>query len=363
MIDDLAATPVEIVPAARLALHGPTRDGTPLPRTDCNSPLLREVGGALLFVSHYAPRGRTWRRVAADPFDAAALLQKVRLLDDPAPATGKWIESVWRAPASAGGRLYGWYHAEEPADCPALLPRRLFVPHIGALVSDDDGASWRLLGELLRAPADQVDCGSANGFVTGGYGDFSVVAEDGFFYLHYSSYVAAPAAQGVCVARYPLAARDRPAGTLTQWRDGAWRAVAPGILPQPLLPARRSWQHADPESFWGPALHFNHGLGCWVMLLNHAQGGRDIHQEGIYVSFNRRLAEPDRWTPPRRIVRNGFWYPQAVGLGPADGDTSAGLVARLFIAGVSEWEIRFGAAAGPGAGEVEIAKAPLDPGW
>lgn len=354
---DLAATPVEIRPAPRLTLHGPTADGTVLARTDCNSPVRREAGMALCFVSHYSPRGQTWRRAAADPFDTAVRLEKVRLLDDPAPDIGKWIEAVWRAP---DGRLFGWYHAEEPADCPRLA-RRLFVPHIGALASDDDGASWRFLGELLRAPADQIDCGFANGFVTGGYGDFSVVAEGDFFYLHYSSYVAHEPAQGVCVARYPIAARAQPSGALQHWRDGAWQAS--DALPQPLLPATRGWKHVDPVSFWGPALHFNRGLQGWVMLLNHAGGGRDIHQEGIYVAFNPSLADPAGWTAPRRIVRNGFWYPQAIGLGPGDGDTNADLVARLFIAGVSEWEIRFGPAADPSAGEIDIAKAPLDPGW
>ncbi len=354
-LDDIA---VEIVPASRLTLHGPTADGTSLPRTDCNSPVLRESGQALAFVSHYAPRGHTYRRAAADPFDARAILQPVRLLDDPAAAIGKWIESIWRAP---GGRLYGWYHAEEPADCPGLV-RKLFVPHIGALASDDDGASWRFLGELMRAPKDQIDCGFANGFVTGGYGDFCVVAEGAFFYLHYSSYVAHQPAQGVCVARYPIAARDSPQA-IQHRRDGAWAPAQRHQLPQPLLPSVRSWKHADPDSFWGPALHFNRGLDCWVMLLNHAQGGRDIHQEGIWIAFNRRLADPAGWTAPRRIVKDGFWYPQVIGLGPNDGDTSADLTARFFIAGVSEWEIRFGAAARADAGEIAIAKAPLDPGW
>lgn len=359
MVEDLSATAVEIRPAPRLTLHGPTLDGAVLARTDCNSPVLHEARGALAFVSHYAPRGQSWRRAASDPFDTKAKLRKVRLLDDPAPAVGKWIESVWREP---GGRLFGWYHAEEPADCPGLT-RQLFAPHIGALVSDDDGASWRFLGELLRAPAREIDCGFANGFVSGGYGDFSVVAEDAFFYLHYSSYVASEAAQGVCVARIPIAARERPAGAVQHWRDGGWSLQDASTLPQPLLPVVRGWQHVDPTAFWGPALHFNRGLKCWVMLLNHAQGGRDIHQEGIYIAFNRDLADPAGWTAPRRIVKNGFWYPQAIGLGPGDGDTAAGLVARFFIAGVSEWEIRFGPAARADAGEIEIDKAPLDPGW
>lgn len=355
ILDDIA---VEIVPASRLTLHGPTADGANLPRTDCNSPVLRESGQALAFVSHYAPRGHTYRRAAADPFDRRVTLQPVRLRDDPAPSTGKWIESIWRAPDR---RLYGWYHAEEPADCPGLA-RKLFVPHIGALASDDDGASWQLLGELLRAPQGQIDCGFANGFVTGGYGDFSVVAEGEFFYLHYSSYVAQEPAQGVCVARYAIAARDRPQG-IEHWRNGAWRSAEAATPPEPLLPVLRGWKHADPDSFWGPAVHFNRGLTCWVMLLNHAQGGRDIHQEGIYIAFNRVLAEPAGWTRPRRIVKNGFWYPQVIGEAAGQGDACAGSVARFFIAGVSEWKIRLGAAAGKGAGEISIAKAPLDPGW
>lgn len=361
MTSNLSRIAVEIVPAPRLTLHGPTRDGAVLPRTDCNSPVLREDRGALAFVSHYEPRGQTWRRAAADPCDTTAPLERIGLRDDPAPQIGKWIESVWREPSARGGRLYGWYHAEEPAACPDPK-RKLFVPHIGALVSEDDGASWQFLGELLRAPQDQIDCSFDNGFVTGGYGDFSAVVEGDHLYLHYSSYVARDDAQGVCVARYPLAERQCPAG-VQLWRDGQWCQAPAHVLPQPLLPTRRSWRHAEPDSFWGPALHFNRGLGCWVMLLNHVQGGRYIHQEGIWVAFNHSLADPAGWSAPRRIVKNGFWYPQVVGLDAHDGDTRADLVARFFIAGVSEWEIRFGPAARDGAGEIEIAKAPLDPGW
>ena len=45
---------VEIVPAPRLTLHGPAADGTAMPRTDCNSPVLRDKPLALasyVFVS------------------------------------------------------------------------------------------------------------------------------------------------------------------------------------------------------------------------------------------------------------------------------------------------------------------------
>ncbi|MBL8674436.1 MAG: hypothetical protein JNL07_06060, partial [Rhodospirillales bacterium] len=229
----------ELVPAAPLALHAP-----PLRRTDCNSPVHVHDGRLFAFVSRHEPRGHAYRRVAparggvGDGLRALGAPVPVRIVDDPDPAVGKWIESTWR---DARGRLHGWYHAEEPAPAPA----RLFVPHIGALASDDDGATWRCLGEALRAPAGLVDTGAANGFMAGGYGDFSVVAdrEARFLYIHFSSYVADERAQGVAVARYPVAARDAPAGAVEIWRDGGWRP-ARGTLPTPLWPVARGWRHA-----------------------------------------------------------------------------------------------------------------------
>lgn len=318
-------------PAAQLKLHGDQ-----LPRTDCNSTVMRLAGRAVAFISHYVPIGHSYRRLGDLALNFAAPLQKVELRGDPDPAVGKWIEAVWRDPS---GRFYGWYHAEEVAPC----PRKIFAPHIGALVSDDEGASWRFLGELLRSPAQLIDCDANNGFMAGGYGDFCVLPDrDGlYFYVYFTSFVSDETAQGICVARYRIDARERPAPTLEIWSQGQWQRAA-GALPSPIWKQARAWRHADPDGFWGPSIHFNRDLGVFVMLLNRTAGGTgNFHQEGAYVSFNARLDDPTGWGAPERIFAGGDWYPQAIGMGAQDSDTLCGAVARFFMAGTSDWEIEF----------------------
>lgn len=320
----------DLIGAEPLRLHPPS-----LRRTDSNSPLLRRRGRSLAFVSHYLPLGHTLRTASDGPWPGGPF-EPVRLIDDPTPQVGKWLQSIWQAP---GGELYGWYHAEE-------LVRRtpvLFLPHIGALASDDDGRTWRLLGDLMRVPFDAADLGYRNGFLAGGYGDFCVVPDRAgeWFYLHYTCYVPDERLQGVSVLRYPMAAREQPA-RLELWRDGAWRPKGPGDDGTPILPVRRGWRHRDPAAFWGPAIHYNRDLDVFVMLLNWTEdGAADLVQQGVFASFNVDIANPGGWSAPLQIVRSGSWYPQAIGLGPDDGDTTAGKEARFFMSGFSAWTIRF----------------------
>jgi hypothetical protein len=321
----------EIAAAEPLLLHGDF-----LPRTDANSPVLRYGGRTVAIMSHYNPIGHSYRRVGNSGCGFTGPLRRVFLIDDPAAAVGKWIESVWRAPS---GDLYGWYHAEEMSACPT----RLFVPHIGALVSHDDGLTWRCLGAVLKAPHSEIDCGYRNGFLAGGYGDFCVLPDrDGrYFYFHFSSYVANERAQGIAVARCPIDARDAPVGELEVWQGHTWMPAS-RTLPCPIWPVARGWRNRDPDSFWGPAIHYNRDLNAYVMLLNHTQHGTgDIRQEGVFVSFNERLDDPVGWRPPIRVVAGGVWYPEVVGLGDDDGDTQAGARARFFMSGFSAWEIAF----------------------
>jgi hypothetical protein len=321
----------DILPAPPLRLYG-----AELARSDGNSPVLREAGRTLAFLSHYQPIGHSYRRLGgAAGFDWDAP-QPVRILEDPDPASGKWIESVWRAP---DGALYGWYHGEELAPC----PQRSFAPHIGALVSHDDGLSWRMLGDLLRASPELLDCSYRNGFMVGGYGDFCVVPDRArrHFYLHFSSYIADEAAQGIAVARYPIAQRDRPRATLELWSEGGWQPAA-ARRPRPIWGVRRGWRHADPDAFWGPAIHLNRALGGYVMLLNRTKGGNaDYRSEGIYLSFNASIEDPTAWSAPLRIVQSGGWYPQAIGERAGEGDSEIAGDARLFISGYSAWRIAF----------------------
>jgi len=81
------------------------------------------------------------------------------------------------------------------------------------------------------------------------------------------------------------------------------------------------------------------------MLLNRAMD-KDWTQQGIYVSFNRDLADARGWSTPAQLpvmLRTNQWYPQVVGLDRArhDTDKSAGRRARLFVRGESCWEIEF----------------------
>ena len=334
---------VELVPADPLLLHAP-----PLRRTDSNSPLLRRGGRTLAFVSHYLPLGHTYRRVGETSLWPCGGLEQVKLLGDPTPEVGKWIQSVWRSPDDV---LFGWYHAEEVVVC----DKPLFLPHIGALQSVDEGRTWRLVGELLRVPYTEADCSYRNGFLTGGYGDFCVVPDRSadWFYLHYSAYVPDERAQGVAVLRYPVSAREYPEA-LELWCDGRWQRKAGRQDGTPIFAVGRGWRHRDPAAWWGPSIHYNRGLDCFVMLLNWTEDGDgDIVQRGVFVSFNDDPANPAGWSAPRRIVEGGSWYPQAIGLGPDEGDTLAGAEARFFMSGFSAWSIRFH------RGETRFAPEPL----
>lgn len=314
-------------------------------RTDGNSPALADADGITVFYSDYEPRGHTLRRRGSRDLAFAGDAVPVRLLDDADPQVGKWIEAVRR---DGAGRLRGWYHAEELAPC----SRRLFVPHIGEVVSHDGGSTWRCRGEVLRAPPDQIDCDQRNGFVAGGYGDLCVIADrrGRHLYMPFTSYVADESAQGVVIARLPAtrptAPGSPPGAGLELWSAHGWQP-ATGQLPRPIWRPVRGFRHPDPDAFWGPAVHYNRALDAYVMLLNHTAGGAgNLLQEGIYVSVNRDLEDPAGWSAPVQFVRGGAWYPQAFGIDEGCCDVDCGARARFFMAGFSAWEIEF-AVGGP----------------
>ena len=77
------------------------------------------------------------------------------------------------------------------------------------------------------------------------------------------------------------------------------------------------------------------------MLLNRASD-EIWSQEGVYISFSPRLGDPAAWSPPQKIVNQGRWYPQVVGLEVGRGtDAWAGRVARFFMSGRSDHIIEF----------------------
>ena len=260
---------------------------------------------------------------------------------------GRWIECTWKAD---NGVLYGWYHLEPRGVCAGGQTNspqaNLTAPQIGAVSSTNNGATWHDLGMVLETPA-ALRCDTKNFYFAGGNGDFSVMldARKEFLYFFISTYAGGVAEQGVAVARMRWSDRDRPVGKVWQWHDGQWTEPGLGGHVTPIFPARTDWHRADADAFWGPSIHWNRHLRQYVILLNRTKDS-NWTQEGIYVTFNRDLANPTGWSAPEKILDGpgrDRWYPQVIGLDKAKRETDklAGRVARLFVRGQSRWEILF----------------------
>ena len=111
--------------------------------------------------------------------------------------------------------------------------------------------------------------------------------------------------------------------------------------------------------FWGPSIHWNKYLKIYVMVLNHAINTH-LDADGIYISYNRDIGDPAGWSKPTMLINldgirqgtaggetglsdvmdNG-WYPQIIGTEKGETDKLAGRTARLFLGGLSNFEITF----------------------
>jgi hypothetical protein len=253
-----------------------------------------------------------------------------------------WMEAAW---ADDDGTVFGWYH-HEPAEL--YEDSALTAPKIGAVVSFDGGRTIHDLGFVLES-GDPLNAEALNGCFTGGHGDFSVILdhERQYFYFFFTNYGGPEESQGVVVARMAYADRFDPVGKVFKYHQGAWFEAGVGGTMTPIFPAARAWENIDPDSFWGPAIHWNTYLNRYVMLLNHTFGEPGWWQEGVYISYAPDLSRPDTWSSPGRILDAdafpswGLWYPQVMGLEPGGTDSLAGQTARFYLAGRSRWEIVF----------------------
>jgi hypothetical protein len=200
---------------------------------------------------------------------------------------------------------------------------------------------------VLEAPPGTLNCGTSNYYFAGGNGDFCIMldASQRYLYFFISTYAGPATAQGVSIARMSWADRDAPVGKLWKWHNGDWKQPGVGGQVTPIFPVRIDWHRPDADAFWGPSVHWNHHLRQYVMLLNRAID-KDWSMEGVYVSYNRNLANPLGWSAPVKILgglRRDQWYPQVVGLDSSRRETDklAGRIARLFARGESRWEISF----------------------
>ncbi len=303
--------------------------------TDCNSPA--HWDGATFYVFNSA--GHPWRSSGPDVFNLTQ--SYVRCEYDNQVNGGRWIECTWKAD---DGTLYGWYHNEPGGLCPDT---HLTAPKIGAARSTDNGARWQDLGIVLEAPPGTLNCATTNYYFAGGNGDFCIAVDPGrrFVYFFISTYTGSLAEQGVSVARMAYSDRDKPIGKVWKWRSDQWAEPGLGGRVTAIFAARQDWHRPDVDAFWGPSIHWNHHLDRYVMLLNRAID-RHWKQKGVYVSFNRDLANASGWTEPRKILgdlRPDQWYPSVIGLDNARRETDklAGKRARLFVRGSSQWEITF----------------------
>lgn len=331
---------VELSAAPRLRLTG---------EADSNSPAVwQRINGVQQLVVLTSVAGQP--SIATGP-RIDRLSVSVPVVVDPWPGGGVWMEAVIQ---DADGKLYGYYHNENAAQmCPGSAK---VIPRIGAARSSDHGLTWEPLGVVLEASPGSYDCVTNDQYFVGGVGDFSVQLDPDSrdLYIFLSQYIKRDSSQGVGVARLAWADRDKPAGKTMVFANGVWlparsfalrNGMTVSFYPSavPIFPVIEPWNDDDTEvdAFWGPSVHWNSYLQQYVMLLNRA---RDTawRQDGIYVSFARRLDDPNGWSKPVKILEGGRWYPQVIGVEEGTGtDKVAGRWARLFVGGTSDHLIQF----------------------
>ncbi len=305
---------------------------------DSNSPAYRNNGKLYLFNSLDLPIRSEGGEVPEFSKARAVFIQGTN--------RWRWIEAAW---ADNDGTVYAWYHAEPLNVCPGLP---LTAPQIGALVSQD-GINYRDLGIVLRS-GSKPDCSTENVYFAGGHGDFSVIPDrDGnHFYFLFTNYGGPVETQGIAIARMAFQDRAQPVGHVWKFYQGDWKEAGAGGRVTPVFTARANWNSDNPDSYWGPAIHWNTAIQQYVVLMNVARD-RLWNQDGIVVSFSPDIANPTSWTSPLKLVDAPGWYPQVIGYGPDDTDTLVGAKARLFVMGHSEWDVTFE----PGAASVTSAPA------
>lgn len=317
---------------------------------DSNSPLHWDRDTLYVFNSY----DHSWRSSGPDLLHLGGRIPVV--LPGADQTLSIWIEATWK---DEDGTLFGGYHYEPDLIC--FSNRHLpTMPRIGWIRSADNGATWEDLGYVIEAKPCAVKCDTKSPWDAGGTGDFVFLPDQRREYVYFfgTSYDPEPGQQGVFAARMRFADRNDPSGKVMKWHQGAWSEPGLGGRLTPVFAAERDYHRVDGAMFWGPAIHWNTYLESYVMMLNHAVDTR-LSSDGIYISFNRRLDDPNGWTKPKMILdstgiravmagasvsesklKNG-WYPQVIGAMRGETDKLAGRTARFFMAGVSRKEIVF----------------------
>lgn len=306
--------------------------------TDCNSPIWYKDGKMFILNSTGHPTRSSGQNIET-------LVRGEPIIYNAWRDGGRWIESVHQEP---DGTLYGWYHNEPahlvPASYQVGRQFPLTAPFIGAVVSYDNGDTWDDLGLVITGAPDQLNLEAHNFWFAGGNGDFSVIPDrkGEYIYFLFGSYYKDFTQQGISIARMRSADLKCPVGRIMKWYNSGWSEPGLNGKVTPILPVQTEWYNPNPDTFWGPSIHWNTAIEQYVVLMNRAIDPR-WKQEGIYVSFTPDLSDPHRMTPPMKILDESGWYPQVVGLDTSKGETEreAGEYSRIFIHGESKYYIRF----------------------
>lgn len=335
---------VKVLPASRMEVPGvelPPPNHEQTGYVDCNSPAHWDGDTLYMFFSAGHPHRSQGKDFAHLSRPSASVTFDNQEAWNQKQQGARWIEATCKAD---DGKLLAWYHNEPHPSCGK---QELTAPRIGQMVSTDNGLNWKDQGLILEAPADSLACQTQNRYFTGGNGDFCVVPDldRRYLYLFISTYNREPAEQGVAVARMRFADSAAPIDRVFKWYKSQWSEPGLGGKATPIFPA--DWHGANVDAYWGPSIHWNSYLKQWVMLLNRAKD-KEWAQEGIYICFNRDIADPAGWSRPLKILDGGEleksrWYPQVMGLDASKKETDklAGQRARLFVAGLSKWELLF----------------------
>lgn len=320
---------IYVKPFADMFTFPHTNDPTsPDFKADANSPAVWEDGKLVLFNS----AGHPWRS-EGDNIRAMGLASKVAYLTE--ANGGRWLEAVVRDDDT--GNYYGYYHIEPRGMCNGKT-----APQIGAVVSSDQGRSWKDLGIIMEGMGIN-NCNTPNHYFIGGHGDFSVALdrEKRVLYFFFSTYEDEWDQQGISVAQMDWSARNNPVGRVYKYWKGSDGFTQPGLKGAVSaikgFEIKASWHDVETNAYWGPSVHWNTHLNMWVMLTNHAiRSDETWKQEGIYASFSANIEDPNGWSEPKRIVEGGVWYPQVIGTQIGSGtDKEAGCSAYFFVGGES----------------------------
>lgn len=219
---------------------------------------------------------------------------------------GAWLYSVLRRNKNA---LIGFYHAEDHEFKGDPTSKFTAWKSVALTSSDDNGRTWRKIGQILTSSQQKPDMPS-----WGGNGDFCVVRDqkNRRWVCYYQEHF-------LCMA-ISMDAQARP---------GTWKKYYQGKFTEPGLGGRNSpiptlATHAGGN----PSVHFNAFLKKWVMVW-HTWERSSSSPESLWISSSQNMLD---WTAPRLLVKaqeeERLWYPTIIG----QSDSEAGQRALLCYA-------------------------------